>query len=996
MSLWQRLTAAGSVPSSSERLFAGSLGFDTGARTHALSASLCAPIDEPLLQKRLDAAAAVLQTLRPGLGALNTSLYCERVPLHGGSVLAQGLCEREMARCPAPVLEGQLRVVHLTFEEGSQWIVITVARSFVCKALLLQILAHLASGAAIKPPPPQGPVQAGSHGIEWADFPPVIQWAASGIGSGSAELGPVSVPATLDQLMLALSRVMNTFNQQQKSSLPLATAATTSQPSVSEANWVLHTLHADPARVPTNTANTGVAEAWLTDDRLTSLAAAWGGDAKFLLGMAVDVASPAQLPGVRDVRYRAFQRPPFPITLLVDGAPGEDIGLSVQYDLAAIQPSDAQWLLSCIANVARGIAAAPDLPVEQIPLLEHAEQRAVLELGRSAGEERLLARRRLDQRIAELAAKQPQAVAVSDAEGSMSYAELEQEAARMAACLAECGIVQRDHVGLCLSRSRHMLVAALAIMKVGAVYVPIDPDYPADRIAYICDDADMKLAIFDDCEKAPAHDIKSMAMSQWQSASPARPWQPDAELSIDDPAYMIYTSGSTGRPKGVLVSHRSVQALLGAVEVDFALECTDVWSFFHSFAFDFSVWEAWGALLTGARVHVVSHETSRNPEAFIREINTQGITVLSQTPSAFGQLMACDREQPIGTHLRLVVFGGEALDARALLPWFDRHPESQCRLINMFGITETTVHVTAKEIRRIHALEGSRSVGRPINGWRAYVLGPDQSVLPPGVDGEIYVGGSGVALGYHNKPELNEQRFLPDLLGEGRVYRSGDRGRLLPNGELLHLGRLDNQIKLRGFRIELDEIRNVLLRFRGVESAAALFSQRDKLDAATARIDAYVILREGRLKDVWRHAMQLLPDYMVPTSIAQVSAIPLTAHGKLDPKLLEVYILEKSGSPERAASVVAGERLGAVSEPALDASEDAGRADVERQLIDIWSELFTQSVSRGDNFFDLGGNSLFAIRLSSKARERGLPSLNLRDLYIHQTISALAAFLCQK
>jgi acyl-coenzyme A synthetase/AMP-(fatty) acid ligase/aryl carrier-like protein len=276
------------------------------------------------------------------------------------------------------------------------------------------------------------------------------------------------------------------------------------------------------------------------------------------------------------------------------------------------------------------------------------------------------------------------------------------------------------------------------------------------------------------------------------------------------------------------------------------------------------------------------------------------------------------------------------------------------------------------------------------------VLGPDQSVLPPGVDGEIYVGGSGVALGYHNKPELNEQRFLPDLLGEGRVYRSGDRGRLLPNGELLHLGRLDNQIKLRGFRIELDEIRNVLLRFRGVESAAALFSQRDKLDAATARIDAYVILREGRLKDVWRHAMQLLPDYMVPTSIAQVSAIPLTAHGKLDPKLLEVYILEKSGSPERAASVVAGERLGAVSEPALDASEDAGRADVERQLIDIWSELFTQSVSRGDNFFDLGGNSLFAIRLSSKARERGLPSLNLRDLYIHQTISALAAFLCQK
>jgi hypothetical protein len=295
--------------------------------------------------------------------------------------------------------------------------------------------------------------------------------------------------------------------------------------------------------------------------------------------------------------------------------------------------------------------------------------------------------------------------------------------------------------------------------------------------------------------------------------------------------------------------------------------------------------------------------------------------------------------------------------------------------------------VTATEIRRMHALTGSRTVGRPIDGWGVYVLGPDQSVLPPGVDGEIYVSGSGVALGYHNRPELDQQRFLPDLLGPGRMYRSGDLGRLLPNGELHHLGRIDNQIKLRGFRIELDEIRNVLLRCPGVESAAALFTQQDMKDAATARIDAYVVMNQGSLHDVWSRAMQLLPEYMLPSSIARVSSMPLTRNGKLNARQLPDKIHEKSAMPGWEAEVESA---------AASDGDTVGHPEIERHLVEIWTELFAKPIRPEDNFFDVGGNSLFAIRLSSRLRQRGLPGLHPRDLYVHQTIARLSPVLAQQ
>lgn len=992
-----RIMAGDRVKSLFSRVANGSVG----ALVHVLSIRMERAVEAAVFEER---AESIAQSIRNGFGeelwdSKSAVIFRERVPYSAESPEAAALCHREMSRPSAPATEHQLRIACFELADGSAQLVARAHRALIGTQFLLRIAMHLACGEDIGTVEWDGVTdEAGATNRDISrceEFPPVAQWTSSGEGLGTSMTQPALVRGTRDHVILALTRVFASFNAGQRASLPILIdqVSRNGTTPASGAGWQLLALDdnltvgaavseaAWKARAPRP-------EVWLTDERINELTGLWGIDPVFQVGLAIREASRQDNSGFRDSAHQVFQLPPFPVTVLCDERADGSLAVGIQYECAAISRCCAESLQTCLVNVITTMVSAPHVPLADIPLLTDAERLATLMLGRSKGHEQLLADCRLEKRITELARANPNAIAVSDPNGKLTYRELEKKTNQLAAYLRTRGVGRGERVGLCLSRSSRMLVAALAVLKAGGVYVPIDPDSPADRIAYLCEDAQLKLYVFETGGAGSVNGKNSIPLAELLRHSAALSDEPQAErrLSIDDPAYMIYTSGSTGRPKGVLVSHRNVQALLGAVQREFALGTSDVWSLFHSFAFDFSVWEAWGALLTGARVHVVPYEVSRNPDSFIELVNEQRITVLSQTPSAFGQLMAHERQKLIGPHLRFVIFGGEALDARSLLPWFDRHPETQCRLINMFGITETTVHVTATEIRRIHALTGSRTVGKPIDGWGIYVLGPDQSVLPPGVDGEIYVSGSGVALGYHNKPELNQQRFLADLLGQGRMYRSGDKGRLLPNGELLHLGRLDNQIKLRGFRIELDEIRNVLLRCRGVEAAAALFTQRDTADAATARIDAYVVMNEGSLRDVWSQAMQLLPEYMLPSSIARVSSMPLTHNGKLNTKKLSDNILEKCGMPGRGAQVESAQ--------AIDGAA-AGSPDIERHLVEIWSELFARPIQPEDNFFDVGGNSLFAVRLSSKLRQRGLPSLHPRDLYVHQTIARLSPVLAQ-
>ena len=454
-----------------------------------------------------------------------------------------------------------------------------------------------------------------------------------------------------------------------------------------------------------------------------------------------------------------------------------------------------------VRHFTAAVAALVDDPGTK-EIFDAAEQRRIARLG-GLGHTVNAAPQSIPAAFREQAARRPDRLAISCGDVRWTYRELDERSDALAAALRARGARTGTTVGVRLPRSAELVVALLAVLKSGAAYVPLDPSYPRSRLTYLIEDARPALVI-DSVELGPAPD--------------GRP----ADVSADDPAYVIYTSGSTGRPKGVVVPHRAVTALLAATAPDFALGPDDTWTLFHSSAFDFSVWEIWGCLLTGGHLAVVPQEVTRSPEDFHTLLRTERVTVLSQTPSAFAQLSEVDGRRRDGLDVRLVVFGGEPLDAAVLLPWLDRHPGSACRLVNMYGITETTVHVTAQDVTRTQALARTRSVGRALPGWHICVQDERGRLVPPGVPGEIIVGGAGVASHYHGRPGLTAERFLPDPYGEGRLYRSGDRGRLLPDGRLEHLGRLDDQVKIRGFRIETGEVRGVLLDHPGTTAAAVV------------------------------------------------------------------------------------------------------------------------------------------------------------------------------
>ncbi|WP_416968685.1 non-ribosomal peptide synthetase [Streptomyces sp. 4F14] len=552
--------------------------------------------------------------------------------------------------------------------------------------------------------------------------------------------------------------------------------------------------------------------------------------------------------------------------------------------------------------------------------------------------------------FARIAGRAPDRVAVTDGAEHLTYGELDARAAEFARGLVRRGVVPGDRVGVCLDRTAELVVVLLAVLKAGAAYVPVDPAYPAERIAYTARDAGVRVMV-----------TRSAGFSD--AVSPDELVGEGGELPVpgDGPAYVVYTSGSTGRPKGVVVPHRNVLALVDATREEYGLGSRDVWTWFHSAAFDFSVWEIWGCLLTGGRLVVVPYFVSREPDAFRDLLVSEKVSVLSQTPSAFGQLTGLEHA---AVEVRLVVFGGEPLDARGVLPWLDRHPA--CRLVNMYGITETTVHVTEQTLTRGAALAGTRSVGRALPGWHLYVTGPDGELLPPGVAGEIWVGGAGVALGYLGQVELTARRFVPDPYAAGTLYRSGDLGRLRPDGRLDHLGRIDSQVKIRGFRIELDEIRNVLLEDPAVRTAAVVVHREG--DAAGARIDAYVVLDGGDAGGVRARAAELLPEHMVPATVTVLDALPLTANGKLDAARLATA----PPAPPR-------------QQPLAD--------DLAARLTRIWSDVLGTPVGPDDDFFELGGNSLFAVRITAALREQGLPSVRLRELYRHPTVRETVASL---
>ncbi|VVE03233.1 non-ribosomal peptide synthetase [Pandoraea terrigena] len=562
------------------------------------------------------------------------------------------------------------------------------------------------------------------------------------------------------------------------------------------------------------------------------------------------------------------------------------------------------------------------------------------------------------------------AIAVSDEHRELTYAALVAQANRVAHWLIGAGVQPEARVGLAMSRGTGLIVAMLGILKAGAAYVPLDPAYPAERLAYMVADAGVTHAI---TESALAREAwlppLASTIESILSDDTLPEHAPTRAVHVDQLAYVIYTSGSTGRPKGAQLTHRNLMRLLLATSGDFAFVRSDVWTMFHSYAFDFSVWEIFGALAHGARLVVVSQDTARDPGALWALVDREGVTVLNQTPSAFYQWLGAMPENVSSTTLRHIVFGGEALTPARLQPWWQRFGQTT-RLTNMYGITETTVHVSH---RALHPDDTAGSpIGVPITDLTWRLLDSGLNDVPPGVAGDLYVGGAGLARGYLGRAGLTAERFVPDPDGApgARMYRSGDRARRLADGALDYLGRGDAQVKLRGFRIEPGEIEAQLQRHADVTDTAVLVRN----DGAGEQLVAYVVSSPGPEDRLWErlraHLAGRLPAYMVPGQWVRLEALPLTPNGKLDWRALP--------APQSAGTAVF----------------EAPHAGNEALVAAIWQGVLGVSrVSRHDDFFALGGHSLQATQVASRLRDALSVDIPLRTLFEASRLDALAQAL---
>ncbi len=587
----------------------------------------------------------------------------------------------------------------------------------------------------------------------------------------------------------------------------------------------------------------------------------------------------------------------------------------------------------------------------------------------------------------------PNAIAIRDQDLSISYRELAQRADALARTLRRAGVGPEVLVGLSASRSAALVIGALAILRAGGAYVPIDPAYPAERRDFLLADSQCAvlltesqfLPLYAGCPAQillldAAEDADRDRASDAESAADSAAALPTLTPADDSLAYVIYTSGSTGRPKGVCVTQRNLLRLFRETEAWFHFGPQDRWTLFHSFSFDFSVWEMWGALLYGGCLVMVPLSISRDPMAFYQLVIQEGITVLNQTPSEWqlfqrADALFCDARgegQTVATDtLRYVMIGGEALDLRRLRPWFERHGDRSPKLINLYGITETSVIITARPLRTQDQHETRSLIGAAIPDLSLHILDPDQRPVVAGQEGELWVGGAGVARGYLRRPELTEQRFRNDPFHSdpnARLYRTGDLVRMGEDGELEYIGRIDQQVKVGGHRIELGEIESALRADPGVADAAVI--SRTRGDGASILL-AYIVERSGAalsipaLRQRLRHA---LPEYMCPSALVLLPSLPLTVNGKLDRDALPI---PQDAGAERPASQLQG---------------------TEQAIAALFEDVLGRPITRADaDFFAAGGSSLQAMQLSLQIAERLGVTLPAGSVFRAATVGALAA-----
>jgi len=667
----------------------------------------------------------------------------------------------------------------------------------------------------------------------------------------------------------------------------------------------------------------------------------------------------------------------YPLRLSID-----DDGTS--FTLSANAPPEigaqriCELATTTLASLVTALEQAPATPVNTLTVLPAAERQLILQRSQATQPAGVLPHC-IHELFESQVRRTPQAMALELEGERLSYQALNQRANALAHYLRSCGVGPDVRVALCLERSFALVVAVLAVLKAGGAYVPLDPSYPPERLQLMLQDSQPRVLLLDASSRGALPQLDAGADLSIIDVQDEQRWadqpchDPDPQqvgLTPQHLAYVIYTSGSTGLPKGVMIEHANLTRLLSSTAGWFGFGPGDTWSLFHSYAFDFSVWELWGALAHGGRLVIVPLEVARSPQRFHRLMCGTGITVLNQTPSAFRQLMAVQAEAPQQHRLRYVIFGGEALDTTALQPWYEYAENRHTQLVNMYGITEITVHATFKALSAADAASGNTSIGRGLPDLASYILDARGELVPLGVSGEIYIGGAGVARGYLNRDELTAQRFSADPFGHdpgARLYRTGDLGRWRADGEIDYLGRNDAQVKIRGFRIELGEI-EACLRSHPQLRDAVVIARAD--GASEKRLVAYCVSAAEVSADGLRsHVAAALPHYMVPAAYVPLTSLPLTPNGKLDVRALP--------APQGAAYAHVG--------------YEAPQGDMETSLAQLWMQLLkVERVGRRDNFFELGGHSLLAVSLAQYIKGQMQVDLSIAEVFEYPELAQMA------
>jgi amino acid adenylation domain-containing protein len=648
----------------------------------------------------------------------------------------------------------------------------------------------------------------------------------------------------------------------------------------------------------------------------------------------------------------------------------DELSGTVVYNTDLLDRSTVERMMRHYQTLVRAVCLNPDVRLDDIALLSEEESNLQLVEWNNTGTT-YPESKTIHELFEEQAGKTPDRVAVKCGVVALTYAELNCRANRLARFLRGRGVMRGMMVGVMLDRSADLIVATLGILKAGAAYMPIDPNTPFDRGRFMLNDGRVEHVIANEFQAERLRTVVSHVICFERHQAEIDGYSPTALASASDQAdlaYCIYTSGSTGDPNGVMIQHRNVVRLMAPDAAGLKPTADDIWTMFHAYSFDFSVWEMYGALLFGGSVIVVPDAIRKDPNLFADLLIDEGVTVLSQTPSYFYSLVEAllageHRTLPV----KRIVFGAEVLRPASLKRFRQAYPDT--KLINMYGITETTVHVTYHEVSEVDMESSASKIGAPIPTATTYVLDEGLNPVPVRVIGEIYVGGEGMARGYLNRPELTAKRFIPDgISGQcgARLYKTGDLAMYCADGGLEYVGRRDHQVKVRGYRIELGEIEEALSGYEGVRQAVVVAREDGPGDM---RLTGYVLAQKAISgRELREYLREKLPEYMTPSAFVMMEEMPLTANGKVD----------RSALPR--------------PEPGVNEQRYAApRTAIEEILAGIFARtLKLERVSREERFFDLGGHSLLATQVISQVRVAFEVELALRALFESPTVSGLA------